>query len=89
MLRVPRRDDLFLGSQFFSARPGRRLRELHVRRFAPVSAVQCIRRGLRQPVRVRSASVRERVWRLRGHRVREHDQERRPDVRDNDMYREV
>ena len=89
MLRVQRRDDQFRVSRFFNARPVRKLRELHVRRFARVSAVRCIRRGLRPRVRVRWGWVRERDCRRRDQRVREAVRVVRRGDRDRDMYREV
>jgi hypothetical protein len=52
-LRVQRRDALCRGSQFFSARPGRKRREQRVRRFVRVNGGRCIRRALRRRDRVR------------------------------------
>ena len=52
-LRVRRRDVLCRGSQFFSARRGRQLREQRVRRFVQENGGRCIRRELHRRDRVR------------------------------------
>ena len=52
-LRVRHRDDLCRGSQFFSARHGRKRRDRRGRRFVRVNGGRCIRREWRRRDRVR------------------------------------
>jgi hypothetical protein len=87
-LRVPRLEDLCRGSQFFSARHGRKRRDQRVRRFVRVNDGRCIRREWLRRDRARWVWVRERGCRRRDQRVREAVRVVRRGDRDRGMYRE-
>jgi len=84
--RVPRQAVRYRVSRFFSG-PVRKRPVALVRRSVRGSADRCIQLDNRQPVHVRWASVRERRWRLRDHRVPEAVLVVRRDVRVNGTYR--
>jgi len=88
-LRVRRLDDLYRGSQFFSAPRVRKRRDRRVRRFVRVNGGRCIRREWRRRDRVRWVWVQERDCRRRDQRVREAVRVVRPGDRDRGMCREA
>jgi hypothetical protein len=87
-LRVRCLDGLCRGSQFFSARPGRKRRDRRGLRFVRENGGRCIRREWRRRDRVRSEWVRERDCRRRDRRVREAVRVVRRDDQGRGMCRE-